>query len=220
METGVPEIDNCTADYIIGSDECGYGAWAGPLVVCAAIISREWPLAATVTDSKKLSHTRRVALSKKILGSALCHIIQVSAEDVDEQGVYKALLDAHTRAIQGVRAKHEAQGCLGTDLVVVDGTLPIEGAISLPKADGLIPAVSAASIVGKVFRDIQMEKLAEEYPGYGLEKHKGYGVPAHLTALEKLGPCDIHRKSYAPIRRLLEATEQPVDPFWEDLPQE
>lgn len=220
MQTGVPEIDDSTSDYIIGSDEAGYGAWAGDLVVCAAIISRNWSMSSEVTDSKKLTPTTRQNLTKRILKVALCHVIRVSPEEIDEQGVYKALLGAHHRAIEGIREKHDKEGCVGTILTVVDGTLPIKGAISLPKADLLVPAVSAASIVGKVYRDLQMVKLAKEFPGYEFQRHKGYGTQAHQAALEKLGPCAIHRKSYAPIARLLKPEEQPPEVDLSDLPQE
>lgn len=211
------QLENC--DYIIGSDECGYGAWAGDLVVCAAIISRNWELSSEVTDSKKLSPTARQNLAKRILKVALCQVIKVTPEEIDKQGVYKALLGAHHRAIEGVRAKHEAQGCVGTILTIADGNLPIKGAISLPKADLLVPAVSAASIVGKVFRDLQMIKLAKEYEGYGFQRNKGYGTKEHQIALERLGPCAIHRKSYAPIARLLVKEPDTVVDLSE-LPQE
>ena len=205
--TGNPEIDCSDAEYIVGSDECGYGAWAGPLVVCAAIVSREWPLASEVTDSKKLNHKRRVALSKKILTGALCNVITVPSKEIDAKGVYPCLLEAHARAIQKVIDRHRALGCKGRELVIVDGNLPILGAISLPKADLLVPAVSAASIVGKVYRDLHMEKLALEYPQYGFESSRGYGTKQHQEALEKYGPCPIHRRSYQPIASLIEAAQ-------------
>lgn len=220
MQTGVPEIDDSTSAYIIGSDECGYGAWAGDLIVCAAIISRNWSMSSEVTDSKKLKPKTRQDLAKRILKVALINIIKVSPEEIDEQGVYKALIGAHHRAIEGVREKHDKEGCVGTILTVVDGTLAIEGAINLPKADLLVPAVSAASIVGKVFRDLQMVKLAKEYPGYEFQRHKGYGTQIHQAALTKLGPCAIHRKSYAPIARLLEPETQQPEIDLGELPQE
>lgn len=205
--TGNAEIDGSDADFIIGSDEAGYGAWAGPLVVCATIVPREWPLNPKVRDSKKLTPASRLKLATEILRAAISNVIMVSPKELDAKGVYPCLLEAHAKAIQIVLTRHQASGAKGKELVIVDGNLPILGAISLPKADDLVPAVSAASIVGKVYRDQEMIKLATEFPGYGFEKHKGYGVPQHRTALEKLGPCDIHRKSYAPIARLLQPEE-------------
>jgi len=87
-------------------------------------------------------------------------------------------------------------------LTIVDGKIPVEGAIALPKADLLIPAVSLASIIAKGTRDRIMTELSKVHPGYGFENHFGYGTPEHQAALEKLGPCSIHRRSYAPIARM------------------
>lgn len=211
MKTGNPEIDNTDADYIIGSDECGYGAWAGPLVVCAALVSRDWPLASIVCDSKDLkTEAKREAVCRKIKNALLWVIVSTPPEEIDKTGVYAAVQAAHKLAIKKLLEKHEATGCVGKILTVVDGNLPIPGAISLPKADALVPAVSAASIIGKVARDLYMIKEAQKYPGYDFARNKGYGgAPAHVEGLNKLGPCAIHRKSYGPIRdRLQKATEQ------------
>jgi len=203
------------SDYILGSDECGYGSWAGPLVVCAALVSRDWPDAHLVKDSKALTAARRTAVCKQIIKTVLFAIESVKPPEIDAQGVYKAVLGAHQRAIAAVKAKHEESGCVGTIEIIVDGNLPIPGARSLPKADALIPAVSAASIIGKVARDRHMVKQAALYPGYGFEKHMGYGTPEHRAALERLGVCDLHRRSYAPIARLVAAREEPSIPLWE-----
>jgi ribonuclease HII len=203
------------ADYVVGSDEVGYGAWAGPLVVCAVVISKNWPLAHLVKDSKaftgKNAHSHREKIAKQILTAVTYTIVSVPPEQIDDAGVYKLLPILHGRAIDAVIAKHAALGVVGTNAVIVDGTLKVfygngEQALSLPKADSLIPAVSAASIIGKVARDLTMVKLSKEYPGYGFENHRGYGGDenhAHSIALRRLGPCAIHRKSYGPIRDLL-----------------
>lgn len=216
MQTGNPRIDNSDAEYIIGSDECGYGSWAGPLVVCAALVSKNWPNAVHVRDSKDFSgptkEAKREEIVRKILGTCLYAIVSVPAPDVDAEGVYKALKRAHAEAIRAVLKKHEATGSIGKVLIVVDGTLDIDvpEAISLPKADALVAAVSAASLIGKVARDQHMRKIAKKYPGYGFDSNKGYNAPAHELGLQKLGPCEIHRKSYAPIARLLEEKERLV----------
>lgn len=219
--TGNPAIDDTDADYIVGSDECGYGAWAGPLVVCAALVSKDWPGAKEVDDSKALSPARRNAIVKKLLPTVIWHITSVKPPEIDEFGVYKALLVAHEKAIKEVIAKHEALGAIGKTLIVIDGTLNIPIGISLPKADSLVPAVSMASIIGKVARDAHMEKLAVSYPGYGFARHKGYGTPEHQEALRKLGPCAIHRRSYAPVADLLKSQDEAQNPpIWDSLPEE
>jgi len=161
--TGVPEIDDTDAIYIVGSDECGYGAWAGPLTVCAAIVSREWPSAHLVKDSKAFTtEASRAAVAKKVLGSVLYEITNVPPTEIDRLGVYKALQLAHAETIRKLLAKHEETGCVGKVLVVVDGDIPIPDAISLPKGDVLVPAISAASILGKVWRDRHMTKMDAE----------------------------------------------------------
>ncbi len=198
-------------DYIVGSDEVGYGAWAGPLTVCAVLVSRDWPGASLVRDSKALTPARRESIFKKVTPTVVWELINVDSEEIDKHGVYNVLLQAHQRAIQGAIAKHEALGCVGKTVAIVDGNLDIPGAISLPKADALVPAVSAASILAKVTRDRHMTEMNTKYPGYSFAQHYGYGVPAHVEALQKLGVCPIHRRSYAPIAELIrdQAPEEP-----------
>lgn len=206
-----------SADYVVGSDECGYGAWAGPLVVCAVVISKEWPLAHLVKDSKaftgKNREPQREKVAAQILKGLTYAVVSIPPSEIDEVGVSKVLPMAHTRAINAVISKHEGMGVVGTNAVIVDGTLKVpygEGmqALALPEADGLIPAVSAASIIGKVARDRHMRKVAAQYPGYGFEENKGYGGnPAHAAGLKAHGPCEIHRRSYGPIRDLVQSTQ-------------
>lgn len=221
-----PDVQSAidAADYIVGSDECGYGAWAGPLVVCAVVISKDWPHNAIVCDSKAFSGGKaedreraRERIAGQILKTTTYAIISISAHEIDEGGIYKILPVAHRRAIDAVIAKHETMGVVGANAVIVDGSLKVtygndQLAMSLPKADALIPAVSAASIIGKVARDRTMTKFAATYPGYGFESNKGYGGnAAHDEGLQKLGPCDLHRRSFSPIRDLLRRLEQQPD---------
>lgn len=213
-KTGVAAIDNTDAFYIRGSDECGYGAWAGPLVVCAAIVPREWSGNNDVTDSKVLTEKARQDLAVKYMKTVTWAIVSVKPTEIDAVGVWRALHAAHRKALDDVLKKHEEDGCVGGLLTVVDGNLEIEGAIALPKADLLVPAVSIASILGKVARDKFMEKEAERFPGYNFAKNKGYGTPDHQEGLVKLGVCEIHRKSYAPVARLVkkqEVMDQPTE---------
>ncbi len=216
------------ADYVVGSDECGYGAWAGPLVVCAVVLSKDWPHAHLVKDSKAFkgdsAGPNREKIAKQILPVITFALISYTSEEIDAAGVSKVLPLAHSRAIDAVIAKHESMGVIGTNAVIVDGTLKVlyggdKRAISLPKADGLIPAVSAASIVGKVARDRAMIKFAKQYPEYGFDLHKGYGgddTHQHTIALKKLGPCAIHRRSYGPIRDMLKGSDTATFDFGGD----
>jgi ribonuclease HII len=208
------------ADYTIGSDESGYGSYAGNMVVCAVVLSKDWPLTHLVKDSKsfqgKTARARRDAVAKQILASLTYAIVSNTPAEIDERGVWKVLHAAHTKAIDAVIAKHKAMGVIGTYAVIVDGNMKIpygngQQALSLPKADALIPAVSAASILGKVAHDHHMDKMAVKFPGYGFESNSGYGGnAAHDEGLKKLGVCEIHRKSYGPIAKLIEETEKHV----------
>jgi ribonuclease HII len=130
--------------------------------------------------------------------------VEFTSQQIDEIGVGEALIQAHRKALEGLLAQ-----CKGTCLIVVDGfqygtgSLNIPGSIGLPKADALIPSVSLASIIAKVTRDDMMVQAAQMYPGYSFAKNVGYGTKEHAEALKKLGPCPIHRRSYQPIKDLL-----------------
>jgi ribonuclease HII len=152
-------------------------------------------------DSKKLSKLQRAKLTLAIQASgASIGIGWVSPEEVDQLGLTRAVQLAMERALQKV--------ALPYDEVIIDGNhnflehLPRTKAIV--RADDSVPAVSAASIVAKVARDTFMAELALEHPGYGFEKHVGYGTAAHLAALQQLGVTKVHRKSYKPVRALIQ----------------
>lgn len=214
---------------ILGIDEVGRGPWAGPLVVGAAILPDRYdknnqPLEAQkwqddLTDSKKLTAKKREKLEPIIKEKATATGLGwVPARELDEVGLSKALKLATRRAVcELLKIKEQDLGLakleelLFTE-IIIDGTqnflkdTPLEGMVSvLPKADLKIKEVSAASIVAKVARDNYMIELSEKYPGYGFENHVGYGTAAHKTALEKLGPCVEHRRSFAPVAKLLES---------------
>lgn len=186
----------------VGIDEVGRGCWAGPLVAAAVLLVE--PIEG-LRDSKKLSAKRRAAFAEQIYNSsASVGIGWVTPVEVDSLGLTKAVQLAMLRAIKRIDCDY--------DEIIIDGNLNFfqnviglktENIKTLIRADDLIPAVSAASIVAKVARDNRMAELAVEYPGYGFESHVGYGTAAHIAALQKLGVCDIHRKSYKPIRALL-----------------
>lgn len=191
---------------LLGIDEVGRGPWAGPLVVGACVL-RE-PIEG-LNDSKKLTAKRRDALATEIHKKAYCGLGWVSAAELDKLGLSAALRKACREAVKQVQAlKPEFNE------IIIDGTVnflsdtPLgKYASVLPKADALVPEVSAASIIAKVARDNYMIKLAERFPDYGFEKHVGYGTALHRAALEKYGLCEEHRKSFRPIAELAHNVE-------------
>ena len=186
---------------LLGIDEVGRGPWAGPLVVGACVL-RE-PIEG-LNDSKKLTAKRREKLAAEIHEKAYCGLGWVSAAELDELGLSAALRKACREAVKAVQAQKPE-----FNEIIIDGTVnflsdtPLGKYVSvLPKADALVPEVSAASIIAKVARDNYMIELAERFPGYGFEKHVGYGTALHRAALEELGPCEEHRKSFRPVAEL------------------
>ena len=185
---------------ILGIDEVGRGPWAGPLVVGACVLGDAQ--IEGLTDSKKLTARRREALAPVIHEQAAVGLGWVSAAELDKIGMTAALCKAARQAVKQIHVPfHE---------IIIDGTInflrdtPLAKYVQvMTKADLLVPEVSAASIVAKVARDEYMYKLAEKYPGYGFEKHVGYGTAAHRAALKLLGPCPEHRKSFRPIKEML-----------------
>ena len=170
---------------LCGIDEAGRGPLAGSLVMAAVVLTRK---VEGLMDSKKLTEKKREALYPQVIANSRYHIISFSAQEVDELGISKCLQ-------QGLK---EIQQVLGMCDYLFDGnsTFSVDNLRTMVKADDKIPEVSAASILAKVTRDREMVKLAEYYPQYGFEKHKGYGTKAHIEALVKYGRCPIHRKSF------------------------
>lgn len=180
----------------VGLDEVGRGCWAGPLVACALVIQK--PIH-NLNDSKLLSKVQREKLSPLIKQNANYGIGWVSPAEVDNMGLTRAVSIAMERALEGVSVEY--------DEIIIDGNYNFlatyMSARTLIKADALIPAVSAASILAKVTRDDYMIEQSVLFPGYGFEKHVGYGTKAHIDALKQLGTCELHRMSYKPIKALL-----------------
>lgn len=180
---------------ILGIDEVGRGPWAGPLVVGACLLPEAIE---GLNDSKKLTAKKREELAEAIRKKAIFGLGWISAAELDELGLTEALCKAARDAVSQISGQF--------DEVIIDGTMNfLRGtkyeniAQFLPKADQLVPEVSAASIIAKVSRDHYMYELANKYPGYGFEKHVGYGTAAHKEAIEKLGLCPEHRRSFRPI---------------------
>ncbi len=186
--------------YIIGSDEVGYGAWAGPLVVCAFCAPTTWTPPEGLDDSKRLTHEERVAVYALLEGMPFS-LISASNDYIDRVGVKTALLEAHSAAIRTMQESFP----LAT--VIIDGILRPPGLLMarcVPRADSIFPAVSAASIVAKTHRDYVMRQYHQQYPHYGFDKNVGYGVASHTHGLEQHGVCALHRRSYRPIKKFLE----------------
>lgn len=185
---------------IAGVDEAGRGACAGPLVIASVILKDiNSPKFITLRDSKELTEKEREALFPIIHEAAISiSIIQVSPEEIDFRGVHAANLDGMRRAVQQLEV---APNYVLTDGYAIEGM--ITPSLAIWKGDQVAPSISAASVIAKVTRDRIMNQLDEQYPGYGLAKHKGYITAAHTQAIAKLGVVDIHRKSYANIVRAL-----------------
>ena len=185
---------------ICGVDEAGRGPLAGPVYAAAVILDPAWHIAG-LADSKMLSASRRLQLAVQIRGHALAWAVaSASVAEIDAINILQASLLAMRRAVEQLR--------VAPSEVLVDGNrCPIieYPAKAIVKGDSKIPAISAASILAKTARDAEMLRLHQLYPQYGLDRHKGYPTVAHLAALERHGVAEIHRRSYAPIRRLLES---------------
>ena len=183
---------------IAGVDEAGRGPLAGPVVAAAVILDDLNPIKG-LADSKKLTSLRREKLYDEIRAKALCcSIALATAEEIDSLNILQATMLAMKRAVEGLRLK--------PNNVLVDGNrLPtlVVLAEAIVKGDALVPCISAASILAKVYRDRWCADYHLEYPLYGFDGHKGYGTVAHLVALQEHGACPQHRKSFAPVAKVL-----------------
>ena len=188
--------------FICGVDEAGRGPLAGA-VFAAAVILDPNKIIAGLADSKKLSEKKRDFLAGEIKEKALAWAIaSCSAEEIDEINVLRASLLAMKRAVEGLS--------LQPDELLVDGlhcpklSIPMRAIV---QGDSKEACISAASILAKTARDAELYILDEQYPQYGFAKHKGYPTPLHMQMLALHGVLPIHRKTYAPVRRLLEANK-------------
>ena len=181
-----------------GVDEAGRGPLMGPVVAAAVILDELNPIKG-LADSKKLTALRRGKLYDEIRAKALCFSIALaSVEEIDRLNILQATMLAMKRAVEGLRLKPHK--------VLVDGNrLPtlVILAEAIVKGDALVPAISAASILAKVYRDQWCTEYHLLYPQYGFAKHKGYGTAEHLEALQAHGACPEHRKSFSPVAAVL-----------------
>ena len=200
-ELGLPWA---TPGLLAGVDEAGRGPLAGPVVAAAVILDDQQPIRG-LGDSKLISPKRREQLFDEIRAKALaCCIAEASVEEIDRLNILQATLLAMRRAVEGLR--------LVPHRVLVDGNqLPLlkMPAAAIVKGDARVPAISAASILAKVWRDRQCLALDVRYPAYGFAQHKGYPTAAHLAALRAFGACEVHRRSYAPVRAVLALPPMP-----------
>jgi ribonuclease HII len=191
-------FESLSAEFVAGVDEVGRGPLAGPVVAAAVILNPERPIEG-LADSKKLTEKRREALDPIIREHSLCWALgRAEPEEIDSINILQASLLAMQRAVAGLSTQ--------PGLALVDGNkapqLPCQ-IRTIVGGDAIEPAISAASIIAKVARDREMVELDACYPGYGLAKHKGYPTKQHMQALQLLGVSKIHRRSFAPIERLL-----------------
>lgn len=196
-----PDLERCAGwprKKIAGVDEAGRGCWAGPVVAAAVILpaSYNWN---GLDDSKKLSAEQRAGLSVRIRQDAATGLGIATAAEIDASNILVASLRAMERAV--AKLPHTP------DHILVDGNrLPdwSHAAEAVIGGDARAPSIAAASIIAKHARDEMMVSLDEQYPGYHWAQNKGYGVPAHREGLEAQGVSPEHRRTFAPIRRLLE----------------
>lgn len=185
--------------FTAGVDEAGRGPWAGP-VVAAAVILNPKKAPSGIKDSKRLTREERGDLYALLMERALCAVGSASVEEIDYHNILGATKLAMQRAVAGLPQAPVA--------VLIDGNQPPKfdcRTIAIIGGDGISMSIAAASIIAKVTRDRLMAELHEAHPHYGFDRHVGYGTQAHQRALAEHGPCAIHRKSFAPIRALLDA---------------
>ena len=184
---------------VAGVDEAGRGPLAGPVFAAAVILDDLLPIKG-LADSKKLTPKKREHLYDIIKAQALCFCVATaSVEEIDQLNILQATLLAMQRAVKGLRLKPSK--------VLVDGNrLPVLDirAEAIVKGDSTVASISAASILAKVERDRWCVEVDAQFPNYGFLTHKGYGTQMHLRALQEHGPCVLHRRSFAPVAKLLE----------------
>lgn len=185
---------------VCGVDEVGRGPLAGPVIAAAVVLDPDRPIAG-LRDSKKISEKKRNTLNIEIREKALSWCIaRADVGEIDELNILHASMLAMKRAVEGLDISvHHA---------LVDGNrIPDLSctAEAIVGGDNLVDCISAASIIAKVERDNEMIDMDSRYPGYGLAKHKGYPTKVHMEALKTLGVTEIHRRTFGPVKRILEA---------------
>ncbi|MGN6666457.1 MAG: ribonuclease HII [Trinickia sp.] len=190
---------NSALDIVCGVDEAGRGPLAGPVVAAAVILDPKRRIRG-LDDSKVLSAKKREALYDKIVERSLSYCVaSASVEEIDRLNILHATMLAMKRAVEGL--------ALMPTLARIDGNRCPQLSVrseAVVGGDALVPAISAASILAKVTRDRMLLELHAQFPMYGFDSHAGYGTPQHLAALREHGPCEHHRRSFAPVRAAFE----------------
>lgn len=189
---------------VIGVDEAGRGPLAGPVVAAAVVLGREIP--AGLDDSKRLSAKRRAVLDRAIQKSCCWAVAVIEPEEIDRLNIFIATMEAMTRAVAALTAAINAP----VSEVLIDGNMTPQGrcpewcwpARAIVGGDGIEPAISAASIIAKQWRDRIMVEAAATHPDYGWERNMGYGTAEHMAALREHGATPLHRRSFAPVAQL------------------
>ena len=194
-----PALTPPTASLLCGVDEAGRGPRAGAVFAAAVVLDPARPIRG-LADSKVLAPPVREKLAERIKARSIAWAVaSASVEEIDSINILRASLLAMRRAV-------EALG-MEPDEVCVDGLHTPEVAFkcrAIVRGDSLVRAISAASILAKTARDAEMTLLDARYPAYGFANHKGYSTPEHLAALKEFGPCEIHRRTFAPVQVLLQ----------------
>ncbi|TFW32966.1 ribonuclease HII [Massilia horti] len=198
---GLPPKDRpfTLEDIVCGVDEAGRGPLAGPVYAAAVILDPARPIEG-LRDSKKLSAEQRDELAPQIKESALAWAVaECSHQEIDAINILQATMLAMRRAVEAL--------AMAPTIALIDGNRCPQLAIrahAIVEGDDKVFAISAASILAKTARDAALVALHEQYPQYGFDQHKGYSTPLHLERLRLHGPCPIHRRSFAPVRAMLE----------------
>lgn len=198
----VSDMPQHAGQLVAGVDEAGRGPLAGAVCAAAVVLPVRYDLPG-LNDSKKLSARRREALYDQIISQAVSYAIAwASPAEIDELNIFQASLLAMRRAAKALARQ--------PDFVYVDGThCPVWpfASTAVVKGDSRVDCIAAASVLAKVARDRVMQDLDIEYPGYGFARHKAYPTAEHLAALKTLGPCPVHRRSYAPVAACLRGAD-------------
>jgi len=181
-----------------GVDEAGRGPLAGPVVVAAVILPSNHELD-SLDDSKRLTVLKRERLAPQIENQAIAYAVEyVEVDEIDRVNILQATMNGMQRAVENLQPAPQH--------ALIDGNrapgLPCK-VTTVVGGDALIASISAASVLAKVYRDRLMLSMHDLYPDYGFDRHKGYPTAFHLERLEALGPCPIHRKSFAPVRKVI-----------------